>query len=247
METAVRIGATPKGVLAYNASMVGMLQSCLSHLDSSLGTIPDLMKMIAEGACWREFKFPDADVVRWNAADFREFIEARRPAGCETPIGVLERALRGTDAWPIFVRLMRGEPGGLNNPEGKNQWNEVNRDNVTVDQPDPDTIPFAPEPAPAPSPRDYRREAPTGNSVSYKLRQLERGRGEKPARPDLLARVRAGELSAHAACVLAGYIEKAITVPADPRAAARRLALHFDTVQLADLMDAINEILKARA
>jgi hypothetical protein len=74
--------------------------------------------------------------------------------------------------------MTRGERGGANNPEGVNQHTpkEVNRDIITVDHAE-----TQPE-----RQRDHSREAPTGDSVSYAVRRLARGR------PDLLARVEAG-------------------------------------------------------
>jgi len=70
--------------------------------------------------------------------------------------------------------------GGVNNPAGVNQHKtgEVNRNNVTVDRKD--------EPA-------------RGNSTSYTLRRLAR------ERPDLLARVETGEMSANKAAIEAGF------------------------------------------
>jgi hypothetical protein len=108
---------------------------------------------------------PHALARRWRALD------------AQTPLYVLERLLRGTDAWEALAELTRGEPGGANNLEGNNQYTEkeVNCDNVTVD--------LSPDPAPPP---------PTGNSVSYALRCL------KKKRPDLYERVKDGELSSHA-------------------------------------------------
>jgi hypothetical protein len=60
-----------------------------------------------------------------------------------------------------------------------------------------------------------------GNSKEQALRRL------RTQRPDLHARVLAGELSPHAAAIEAGFRKKTITVPLDPEAAARTLARHF--------------------
>lgn len=67
--------------------------------------------------------------------------------------------------------------------------------------------------------------------------------------PEILDRMKRGEFqSVRAAARAAGIVRPTIQVVIDhPRDTARQLARHFDTVQLADLMDAINEILKARA
>ena len=125
---------------------------------------------------------------------------------------MLERVLRGSDAWETFLELTRGERGGVNNPHGRagKPEPEINRDIITVDSPPP----------PA-----------TGTSVSYALRRLKR------ERPDLYERVKAREMSAHAASVEAGFREKAITIPAEPRKAARRLVRHFSRKQFSELVD----------
>jgi len=58
------------------------------------------------------------------------------------------------------------------------------------------------------------RESPTGNARQYALRRL------KKSRPDLHARVLAGELSPNKAMVEAGFRRKMIQVPFDPERAA---------------------------
>lgn len=205
-----------RGILSYNASKIGMLQSCLSSLDSSLGTVPGLITAIDEGNCWRDFKFPDSPPIHWNAADFRAFIESPRPEGCQTPIYALEQALRGTDAWTTFLRLTRGEQG---NPTGANQYTQGNRDEITVSSDQDEllvSIPLSPD-VPRPRVRDYAREAPTGTSVSYLLRRLSK------ADPGAYERVKRGEVSAHAAAVEAGFVEHKVTVPRDDTGRAARI------------------------
>jgi hypothetical protein len=76
----------------------------------------------------------------------------------------------GTDVADVVEGLLRGTPGGENNPHGINQYAVVNRNIMTVDQSDasPDVIPFA---EPAPRKRDYSRESKRGTSVGYTLRR----------------------------------------------------------------------------
>lgn len=57
-------------------------------------------------------------------------------------------------------------------------------------------------------------KTPGGNSPTYALRRLKRDR------PDLAERVVAGELSANAAAIEAGFRRKTIIIPADIDAAA---------------------------
>jgi hypothetical protein len=244
VSTAAIATAPSKGELAHNAMMVGMLQGALSSLDMNLASVPDLIGLIDKDNCWRAFKFPDQpEPTHWNAADFREFLRAKRPRGCETHEGILLRAVRDTPAAEIVERLLRGEPGGANNPTGnttcgrdeQGRLTPVNRNNITVDR--PDTIPFDPPPAPA---RDYSRESKQGTSTSYLLRQLANGRkigGEPiPPRPDLLEKVRKGEMSPHGAAVAAGYVRPKITVDSDPVRASRVLLKRFQGDDLATLL-----------
>jgi hypothetical protein len=169
------------GRLADNGMTVLSLQSSLSRSDKNLSLVPRLIQDLTRDSGWQAYTLGDSPrVYRWNAAQFRRFIEApRREGGCETPISILERTLRGTDAWETFLDLTRGKPG---NPTGTNQHTVGNCDNVTDS-----SSPVVSEPP------------PTGNSVSYALRRL------KKERPDLYERVKAEEMSAHAAMVEAGF------------------------------------------
>jgi hypothetical protein len=120
-----------------------------------------------------------------------------RPAGCQTKIELVERLLRGTPAWEPFLELTRGERGreaghAASNPAGVNQHTKeeerLNRHEVTV-KPD----------APEPPPRDYSREAPTGNSVSYALRRLKKNRPDRRQTRPRRARTRTPPASANTA------------------------------------------------
>jgi hypothetical protein len=146
---------------------------------------------VIESGAWRAFVFPDgepdAEPFTWNAADFREFLQARRPSGCETPLPLVEKLVEGTDVEEAFREMTRGRPGAMpgerRNPAGVNQHTEerINR-NMITDNPPAD---------PPPRKRDYARESQQGNSASYTLRRLGRDRA------DLLEQVKAGELSPH--------------------------------------------------
>ena len=79
--------------------------------------------------------------------------------------------------------------------------------------------------------------APGGNSQAKALRRLRKDR------PDLHARVLAGELSAHAAAVAAGFRHHTLSIRADdPRHAAHALRKHYaDPEQLALLIKHLQE------
>ena len=76
---------------------------------------------------------------------------------------------------------------------------------------------------------------PSGNSEEAALRRLSKDR------PDLHARVIAGEMSAHAAMIEAGFRARAITVPMDVERAADVLARNFQG-ETSRLIEAIQEI-----
>lgn len=237
MATLEATAKTP-GALANNYTVVMMLQTTLSRTDMNLTTLPKAIRRVLAEDCWREWVTPEGKIFAWNAADFRTFLTSPRPAGCQTPLDVIERAIRGSDAWELYLEAIRGEPGA---PEGHPVYSgrdesgqftsTINRDIVTVNgaptEDPPATIPL---PVEVPRPRDYAREAPTGNSVSYAVRRL------GVHRPDLLERVQAGEISAYRGLVLAGFKKAQITLPLDPVAAARLLRKHFRGDDLAALV-----------
>ncbi len=160
-------------------------------------------------------------------------LTVRAPAGCQTQLHVLERMVRDTDAWPVFLRLTRAEPGGLRENQPRDEaglFGSRKCDIVTLAATEPATIPIS----------GVRKPA-TGNSTSYLLRQLERGRkvrgGEPiPARPDLLAEVRANRMTPHAAAVQAGYLKPVVTLPVEPGAATRLIVKHFKGDALTELI-----------
>lgn len=227
-------GATPdRGTLANNYMFVRGLQSALSVSETNKNAVLAALKRVMLEDCWRHWLTAEGKEFRWNAADFRRFIESPRPTGCQVEISFVRGMLRDTPLAEPFEDLIRGEPGGNNNPYGRaGKPDEViNRDIVTVDY-DPSIIPFAPSP-PEPHARDYDREAPTGNSVSYALRRL------KTQRPDLHEKVQAKKLSPNAAMVEAGFRKPTISLPVDPDAAVRLIVKHFQGDALTGLIDGL--------
>ena len=232
-----------RATLSQNALVVGSMQSALSNLDTHLSTLPDLMAELADGDRWRAFKFPDMKApTRYSPADFRRFIEAPRPEGCETPIAVLEQALRGTPGWDTFLELTRGRRGGCHkegghNPFGANQFNKegFNRDVITVEPLESQPEPPATLPISQGRPRIYSEEAPTGTSTSYALRRL------KKQAPELLERVKAGEMAPHRALIQAGIRKPVIQVKDDPEALAAYLLRKWDRARVAELLAKLAE------
>jgi hypothetical protein len=74
---------------------------------------------------------------------------------------------------------------------------------------------------------------PTGTSTGAALRRLRKDR------PDLHATVLAGEVSAHAAMVEAGFRRKTLNVPLEPLAIARALRRNLAGAQVTELISAL--------
>ena len=81
--------------------------------------------------------------------------------------------------------------------------------------------------------------APVGNSAQAAIRRLRKDR------PDLHARVLAGEITPHGAMVLAGFRPRTFTVRADPQSAALTLARHFSPDDLLTLIHALAPVMPA--
>lgn len=234
------------GRLTNNYTYVLCLQSSLSRSDTNLKAVPEAMEAIIEGDAWRAFRLPDGRIVR-NTADFRRFIEGPRPEGCQTPIHVLRHMVAGSAVADQVEELLRGTPGAPAHFVESRPRNDDgsftpihNRHVVTVMDDDPAIIPMSAAEQPKRK-RDYSRESKQGNSVGYTLRRL-----EKHA-PELLGRVKSGEMSAHRAAVVAGLKDDVFSVPAVPRKAARVLARHFQGGDLAELIDLLTSVLAGEA
>ncbi len=93
-------------------------------------------------------------------------------AGCQTPLYVLERMLRDTDAWPAFLELTRGESGNEVSERDDSGRYKPKCDDITQWDSPPATIPIVSDRKPA-----------TGTSTSYLLRQLDRGRKVRGGEP----------------------------------------------------------------
>ena len=78
---------------------------------------------------------------------------------------------------------------------------------------------------------------PRGNTAAYTLARLDRDR------PELAARVRAKELSPHAAAIEAGFRQRTFAIPDDPQAAAAVLLRRWGANGVRQLIDALKDAL----
>jgi hypothetical protein len=62
--------------------------------------------MFAKDGIWRDFILHEGR-YQWQEGDFQKFIEADRSAGCQSSLDILERAIRGTDAWEVYQKLIK--------------------------------------------------------------------------------------------------------------------------------------------
>ncbi len=198
----------PSNRLANNAMTVIALRSALQGGSTGLESVPRRLIETIRDEAWKAWK-PGGIDRPYRCADFRRFLTGPRAEGCcETP--VWERIVKDTEAWVPYCDQLAGEPGGQ--LENKNAQ-KTNADNVR-NRFEPAIIPM-----------------PGGNASITAIRRLSR------ERPDLLVRVRIGELTPHGAMVIAGFRKHTITVPADPEGAARRLRRHFDGDRLKQLIE----------
>ena len=121
-------------------------------------------------------------------------------------------------------------PGGAHNPEGVNQHSEIQRarENPMPEVGQVDNVNLTSKSD------DQPKVAKGGNAKPYTLRRLARDR------PDLLDRVEAGELSANAAAIEAGFRKPTMTVPQDIDDLAEVLRKRYsaeDCRALAQLLD----------
>lgn len=87
---------------------------------------------------------------------------------------------------------------------------------------------------------------PRGHNREYAVARLERDAQADPTKAELLAEVKAGRKSAHAAAVEAGYVRRHFSVPADPERAAMALSRHFTPDELRALVSALAAMIDFR-
>lgn len=75
----------------------------------------------------------------------------------------------------------------------------------------------------------------TGTSQGYTLERLHR------ESPELYEQVCAGEMSANAAAIQAGFRKRMLSIPAEPAGAARAIRRHFTAGEIQELIDRLVE------
>lgn len=184
---------------------------------NALANVPSLLKKVIADQMWRErFVTQTKQVITFKS--FREFVEADPPEGLRTSVSLLIRICddyKDMEAVSLIAIEVGGKPGGNNNPYGmmgKPDDNRINLSNTKVDS---------------------IVDKPTyGNTTDYTVRRLAK------KRPDLHAKLLAGQLSPNAAAIEAGFREKKFQLPTDPTAAGQYLAKRVDAEWMATMLEA---------
>lgn len=142
---------------------------------------------------------------------FREFVEADPPEGLKANVSLLLRICTDYDDMEA-VSLISTEVGGKpGNPTGNNQHSgNVSNTNISTVEDKP----------------------ARGDTTDYTVRRLAKNR------PDIHAKVIAGELTPNAAAIEAGFRKTKFQLPTDPTAAGRYLAQRVDHEWFMECMDA---------
>lgn len=168
----------PRDLWLYGAKIDGLRV----RLRMGLQEFADSLREVIELGAWRCF-ITDIMQEPVQHERFEDFVTAPPPAGLGATMEQIRRLLRDRpDVLDLVDQVVVGRKGRPNNPwgrEGKSEQEEINADIISINS----------SPAPGPDPH------PDGTSATYALRRLRR------ERPDLHARVLAGELSPHRAMV----------------------------------------------
>ncbi len=204
--------------LLYKGQVVQALSSAVFHEGNKLEDITGLIKMIIEQDMWQERMIPaTGEVQRYTR--FIEFLRGTPPNGLGSDLKAISRlcaAVETQEAREALALLEEVTQQGGGAPQGNNNASKTSVDNIHS---------------------STGTERPTGTSQSQALRRL------RTHRPDLHARVNAGDLSPHAAMIEAGFRRKTMTVPVEPQAAAAALRRHFTPDELTAIIAALGEAL----
>ncbi len=203
---------TREGILAGRGAIVyGAIEAVLKGSMNRKYACKMVLSIVKSGD-WQEYTFAGEHV---RPRDFMDFVKSDPPRGFGIEYPVLMKLIEGSEAYYAVEELIRGKPGGANNPYGRDgKPEEIKCDIITLDY----------------SPVAVIAKPPTGTSSSYAISRL------KHQAPELLDEVKAGKITPHAAMVQAGFRERQITIPADPAKAAKRLRKNFVGERWAELL-----------
>lgn len=183
------------GVLVNNHQHVETLQRAIISAPRDIILLRSLIIRVIRDNAWIDRFDPDRGArFVYSPDEFIRFIRDPLPQGLGTDEATIRRFLEDNTAERIaFEQAIARGPGGANNPDGKNQHTEQNPVNVSIGNIDHNAD------------ESHERLSPVGNMIGYAIRKLSKDR------PDLLEKVKAGELSAHRAMIHAGFRKEKTT------------------------------------
>jgi hypothetical protein len=217
------------GALVNNYRLVESLRSALSSGQHAFDLVPDVIEEIIEEKAWQDRLDRSGQRQKYDRDDeFEDFITDPPPRGLGTTKDEVRKYLGGSDnpLRVLFEKAAEKGPGGVREEQARGENGQFNRipniiRNAVESEIHPLVIPFRDPPSPPAPKRDRSNEPQAGTSVGYAVRRLGR------ERPDLLAKVEAGEWTAHHAMVVAGFLPRTITIPIEATAASRLILKHF--------------------
>lgn len=209
------IGAPP-GTRERSLAVRHYLADKLAKNEIDLITFRGLISEVCDCRGWEQIDNLGTNPLR-PFRSLREFVTARRNCnGLGTTVEMIQRILGDSEERVVFEQAIGRGPGGANNPEGlggksgKKPEEIVNDGNANIVKEEP------------PRKRD------SNNDVGYAIRRLTRDR------PDLLEKVKTGDLSANAAMVEAGF-RKVLSIQDQIKRLWSKLAIEDQQPLLAEL------------
>lgn len=217
-QTAISKSTEIEPVLKYNNQIAEATEHALNSGAHGLKALPGLLRIMLDPKkeCWKaRYVHRLGDILRCES--FKDYIADRPPKGLGTDSDTLKRLCPGeenTDVRDMIDAAMQGKHGVYPGNQYSNLGDVDNIHNSNI-----------------------KANRPSGTSEAAALRRL------RKSAPKLHEKVIAGEMSAHAAMVKAGFRPKTITVPVDVEKAARVLVKNFKGDALI-LIEAIKKLLK---
>jgi hypothetical protein len=207
-------------LIRINGELVEELAQVACYDANGLAAGPMTLYRVLERDAWRRYAHPRTKVI-YEPADFPTFVVAEWPNGLGVKGGIpaLLRMCEGDGEYAVKARTLiktltpaaGPEEGGapVGNKNAAKGKPKDNVHNVHVDS------------------------RPHGNNETYLLRRLKRDR------PDLAAKVVAGEMSAHAAGKAAGFVKATIQIQPTVPGFLKAAQAHLSPEQRLELKEAL--------
>lgn len=98
-----------RGTLANNHMSVRFFNSATSQIDANHARFISELTRVIESEAWRQWVTPMGDVVKYGPTEFRKFLEAKRPMGCQTTVANVRKQIVGTEVEARFEELIGRE------------------------------------------------------------------------------------------------------------------------------------------